>query len=142
MSLVTEYFYNGFGVSGGDYSWQTTSQHRALMQRLARGELYTLARHYLAASLQMELSPLMTISPNVFINLADPSALLQLVARYSLAQDWQLLAALSVPLGPDGSEYGGIAVTTNAMTGAIAEANSDVTLSTQAGAFLQLAWYF
>jgi hypothetical protein len=126
-----EYFYNGFGQAGGDYSPAALAANPELLQRLARGELFNLGRHYLGASATLEVSPLFNLSPNVFINLSDPSALLQLVFTYDWKQDIQLLSALNIPVGPNGSEYGGIGTQTSGQY-----------LSTGATVFAQLAWYF
>ena len=43
----------------------------------------------------------------------------------------EFIGALNLPIGPDGSEYGGIALDT-----------PGVFLSTDLGLFAQLAWYF
>jgi peptidyl-tRNA hydrolase len=79
----------------------------------------------------IEMTPLWLLTPNVFLNASDGSFLAQLVTTYDLKQDWQLLAAISVPVGAAGTEYGGI--------------ESDVAgkqLSTDLNVFAQLAWYF
>jgi len=128
---VLEYFYNGFGRGDGDYRVDTLESRPALMQRLERGELFNLGRHYLGASINIELSPLLNAGPNVFINLEDPSALGQLVARYDWLQNVQLIAALSVPIGPAGTEFGGPA-----------SGDQDKFLSAGPSLFAQLAWYF
>jgi hypothetical protein len=47
-----------------------------------------------------------------------------------MRQDWQLLGALNLPLGPAGTEYGGI------------RAGQDSDLATGPALFAQLAWYF
>jgi len=126
-----EYYYNGFGQAGGDYSAAGLAGNPELLQRLARGELFNLARHYLGASVTVEVTPLLNFTPNVFINLTDPSALAQLVLTYNWKQDFQLLAALNIPIGPNGSEYGGI------------EAGlPGLYISTGPSLFAQLAWYF
>jgi len=126
-----EYYYNGFGQSGGDYSATSLAGNPELLQRLARGELFNLGRHYLGASVTVELTPLLNFTPNVFINLTDPSALAQLVLSWDFRQDLQLLGALNMPIGPGGSEYGGIETE-----------QAGQYLSTGASLFAQLAWYF
>ncbi len=98
---------------------------------MLRGELFTLGRHYVAASATIEMTPLFLLVPNAFVNLSDGSALLQLVTRTDLRQNLLLLAALSVPIGPDGTEFGGLE------TGM-----PNQYLSTGLGIFAQLAWYF
>ena len=131
VSGLIEYYYNGFGQADGAYSIGDLARNPDLLKRLERGELFTLARNYLAASASIELTPLFMFIPNVFINLEDPSALAQFVASYSWKQDFQILAALNIPIGPDGSEYGGI------------EAPIDgLYFSTGPSFFAELAWYF
>lgn len=126
-----EYFYNGFGQAGGDYSTASLANNPELLTRLARGEVFNLGRHYLGASVMVEVTPLILLTPNLFINLHDPSALAQVVLSWDWKEDLQLLGALNVPLGPDGSEYGGIKLEPG-----------DQYLSTGVSFFAQLAWYF
>ena len=106
-------------------------QNPDLLKRIERGELFTLARNYLAASATIEMTPLFMLIPNFFINLDDPSALAQIVAQYDWKQDLQVLAALNIPLGPDSSEYGGIEAPVDGLY-----------FSTGPSVFAQLAWYF
>ncbi len=61
----------------------------------------------------------------------DPSALLQIITRNNLAENMEFIGALNVPIGADGSEYGGIELDM-----------SGLFLSIDAGVFAQLAWYF
>lgn len=126
-----EYYYNGFGQDDGDYSTAALAGNHALLQRLARGEVFNLGRHYLGVSATVEVSPLLHLTPNLFINLGDPSALAQLVLAYDWQQDIQILGALNIPVGPGGSEYGGIESETPGLY-----------VSTGASLFAQLAWYF
>ena len=128
---VLEYYYNGYGQSGGDYSAQGLANNPALLQRLARGEIFNLARHYLGAGATVEISPLFILGPNIFVNLTDPSALAQLVMTYDWKQDLQVLAALNVPIGSKGSEYRGIEVQ-----------QPGLYISIGPSIFAQLAWYF
>jgi hypothetical protein len=53
------------------------------------------------------------------------------VTRNSLSDDVEFLGALNLPLGPNGSEYGGIE------TGV-----PGIYLSTDLSVFAQIAWYF
>ena len=131
VSGVAEYFYNGFGLRESDYTADKIREETDLVDRIVRGELFTLGRHYVAASLLLELTPLLNITPNLFVNLGDSSALLQLVMQWDLAQNWQLLGALSAPLGSSGTEYGGLE------TGV-----DDLTLEVGPSLFAQIAWYF
>lgn len=116
-----EYFHNGHGVgradyacllsgvagSGGGVGEPACEEVIPLRERLERGELFSLGRHYLAGSLGVELTPLLQFTPLLLANLEDHSALLQLGWRWSLSQDWELLGALNLPLGPSGTEFGG-----------------------------------
>jgi hypothetical protein len=131
VSGFLEYFRNGFGQAGGAYSPADLLRNPNLLRRLERGELYTLARNYMAASATLELTPLLLLTPTILVNLDDPSALVQIIARYDLAQDLQLICALNVPLGPPGSEYGGVSSPVK-----------DRYFAAGPSLFGQLAWYF
>ena len=131
MSGALEYYFNGFGQTGGQYDPLSMAGNPDLSERLSRGELFTAGRHYAAAHVMIEMTPLWTVTPTLLINAADPSALLQLVTNYSLSDNMTLLASLNVPLGADGSEFGGVE------TGI-----PDRYLSVDAGLFAQIAWYF
>ncbi len=131
VSGVAEYFFNGFGQRDGNYDPDSLAANPELVERVLRGELFTLGRHYLAASATIEMTPLFLLVPNAFVNLSDGSALLQIVTQNDLRQNLLLLAALNVPIGPDGTEFGGIETGT-----------ANQYLSTGLGIFVQLAWYF
>ncbi len=64
-------------------------------------------------------------------NLGDGSALFQLVTQVSLADEVVLLGSVNLPLGSNGTEFGGIE---SPVAGKF--------LSFDAGVFLQLARYF
>jgi len=131
VSAVLEYYRNGFGIDDGNYSPANLAAHPELVQRLLRGELFTLGQNYLAASATIELSPLWLFIPNVFANLDDDSVMLQLLSQHDLQQDLQLMLALNLPFGSDDSEFGGIE-----------SGVPDRPLSVGASVFIQLAWYF
>jgi hypothetical protein len=131
MTGTVEYFYNEFGLRDGPYDADRLAEYPELLRRVARGDLFTLGRHNIAANLLVELTPLWTVSPTLLANLGDGSALFQLVTQVSLADEAVLLGSLNLPLGSNGTEFGGI--------------NSPVEgkyLSFDAGLFLQLARYF
>jgi hypothetical protein len=131
VSGVLEYFFNGFGQSDGRYSAQDLAQNPELVERLVRGELFTLGRHYVTASALIEVTPLFLVTPNAFVNMSDGSALLQFVTQNDLAENLVLLGAVNLPVGPDGSEYGGIETEVPGQY-----------LSQGIGFFAQLMWYF
>jgi hypothetical protein len=131
MSGAIEYFYNGFGQRSGDYDTFSLGSNPELVDRVTRGELFSIARNYLAGSVMIEMTPLWVLTPAVLANAGDPSALFQLVSNYSLSDNMTFLASLNVPLGPRGSEFGGI------------ESNvPNRFLAGGAGLFAQFAWYF
>jgi hypothetical protein len=128
---LLEYYHNGFGQRDGAYSPGELARNPELLKRISRGELFTLARNYVAVSAAVEINPLFRLIPNLFLNLDDPSTLAQLVAQYDWKQNLQILAAVNIPIGPDGSEYGGIELPTE-----------NLYFSTGPGFFAQLAWYY
>ena len=126
-----EYFYNGFGQRDGCYSMECLENNPELLNRIARGELFTLGRNYIAASATLELNPLFLLMPNVFVNVGDPSALLQVVFQNDLKQDLMLLSSLNLPIGANGTEFGGLPTDI-----------PDLYLSTGPSVFFQLRWYW
>ena len=131
ISGLLEYYYNGFGQKNSAYAPADLLDNPALLVRIERGELFTLARHYIAASATVEMHPLLMLIPNFYINLEDPSALAQLVVQYDWKQNLQFLGAFNIPIGPDGSEFGGIEAP-----------GDDRYFSNGPGLFFQLGWYF
>ena len=131
VSGAVEYYFNGFGQQNGNYDPASLAANPDLLERLARRELYALGRNYLAGSLMIEMSPLWLLTPTLLANVDDPSALLQLVTQYSLSDNMTFLGSINVPIGYDGSEFGGID-----------SGLADTYLSTGVGIFAQLAWYF
>ena len=131
LSTTIEYFHNGFGIDDGNYDPLALAANPELVERIARGELFTLAQNYLAAAATIELTPLWLLTTSVFRNLDDDSMLLQIFSRHDLQQDLQLLLALNLPYGDDGSEFGGID-----------SGISEDPLSVGTSLLAQLAWYF
>jgi hypothetical protein len=126
-----EYYFNGFGQSDSCYTQECLGENPELLERLARRQLFNLGRHYIGGNLLVEVTPLFTVTPNLFWNVEDPSALLQIVTQNNLGDNLLLLGALGIPIGASGTEYGGI--------------NSGVPgtyFSTDFSFFLQLNWYF
>jgi hypothetical protein len=131
VSGLLEYYHNGFGQKNGAYSVDELANNPELPNRISRGELFTLGRNYLVLSASVEISPLFMLIPNFFVNLDDPSTLAQVIAQYDWKQDLQILAAVNIPIGPDGSEYGGIEAPLEGRY-----------FSTGPSLFAQLAWYY
>ena len=135
VSGQLEYFFNGFGQDASDYKPAALARNQALAERLARNELFTVGKHYLASALNIEMTPLWQLTPSLFANLADRSALVQLVSQHDLQQELQLLIALNLPVGSTGSEFGGV-------DSGLSRDNTPLTLEAGANLFVQLAWYF
>lgn len=106
-TIFAEYFHNGFGVIG-PITFETLPPD--LIDRLARGQLFNLRQNYLAAGLTLEWTPLLTLAPTIIENMDDKSAYAIASATYSLSDDLTLIAGAQAPLGPRGSEFGGIAL--------------------------------
>jgi hypothetical protein len=131
ISGIVEYYYNGFGQSNDCYSFDCLSENPELLKRISRGELFNLGRHYLALSAMVEITPLFQLTPNVFLNVTDPSALVQVVFQNDLRENLMLWSAINVPVGADGTEFGG--------------ANAGVPgfyLSSGPNISVQLVWYW
>ena len=131
ISGATEYYFNGFGQQDYSYNIQSLANNLDLLGRLSQGELYSIGRHYLAGSLIIEMTPLWLLTPNVFLNVEDNSALLQLVTQNNLKEDVTFIGSLNIPIGPKGTEYGGIKA-----------ASDNQYISNDLSIFAQFAWYF
>jgi hypothetical protein len=131
ISGVVEYYYNGFGETGDELSVMDLQSNPALTDRLARGELYTTGRQYVAGSLTIELTPLLNLRPGVFLNLSDQSNLWQLIVQYDPSQNIQVLGSLNLPVGSSGTEFGGLDTIFDG-----------VQLSRGVSASVQVGWYF
>ncbi len=105
-TVFAEYFHNGFGVT--DRNASLSALPADLSGRLARGQIFTLRRDYLAAGLTLEVSPLFTLSPTLIADLNDASAFALLAGTWSLADNVTLIAGAQAPMGPARTEYGGI----------------------------------
>lgn len=120
-----EYFRNSVGETDrANYA----VPNAALSGRIARGELFTLARDYTALGLQIEFTPLFNMHTNLITNLNDGSKFLQLRGVYDWQQDVQLMAGVNLPSGSRGTEYGGVPVAgMNVFAGSVKSAYLRVT---------------
>jgi hypothetical protein len=131
ISGAIEYHFNEMGQPSGEYDLVSLAENPDLLLRLTRGESFALGRHYMAGSVMIEMTPLWSITPTLLANVSDPSGLVQLVSQYSLSDNMTFLGSLNIPLGSNGSEFGGVE---SVVPGRYR--------STGAGVFAQLAWYF
>ncbi len=77
------------------------------------------------------MTPLWLLTPTVFLNVEDGSALIQLVTQNDLKENLAFLGSLNVPVGPKGTEYGGLE-----------SGIADRYFATDLSVFAQIAWYF
>ena len=129
-TIFAEYFHNGFGVAGSGRAYDTLPAD--LTDRLARGQVFNTSRDYLAGGMTLEWTPLLTLSPSLIVNLNDGSVYAAGEADWSLNDNTDLIAGVQVPIGPNGSEFGGLPLTG---TGA-------PYVAAPASAYVQLRRYF
>jgi hypothetical protein len=122
-----EYYYNGLGSS----PVAEALTNEALVERLARGEIFVTGRNYLDGLLQCELHPLVNIYTTLIYNFDDHSILLQPRLSWDYSESVQLLAGFNITLGSSGSEFGD---QPDQQTG------SDTSNADQA--YLLVTWYF
>jgi hypothetical protein len=125
-----EYFHNGFGT--GTSGMMLADLSAPLTERIARGELFTLGRAYLALGVTLEWTPLLDIKPLLITNLGDGSALLLAQAVRSLSDNINLTLAAQSGIGPHGTEYGGLEIT----------ADSDTYVAPDRYLYARIDWYF
>ena len=80
-----EYYFNGLGKD--DY--QDALLEPAIAERMARGELFALGRHYLSGHIQLELHPMFKVFLTSINNVKDPSGTLQPYATWDIIQNLQ-----------------------------------------------------
>ena len=106
---LLEYYYNGLGES--DYPGALSN--RNITERLARGELFVLGKHYLSAEIQVELHPLFKLFFTGINNVQDPSGILQPRAVWNMTQNLEMRIGANIFYGDNGnpgSEFGGFII--------------------------------
>ncbi|OVE79887.1 hypothetical protein BVY02_02015 [bacterium J17] len=124
-----EYYRNGLGVSDGNY----LSLDENLVDRISRGEVFTLGRDFLSLGARLELTALLQVYSNMLINLHDESGVGQLRFEYDLAENLLVTFGFNVAYGAEGSEYGGIPVQF---------AGEEKTLAAPNEVYLRVAYYY
>lgn len=109
-----EFFYSGVGEDS--YTQALTDPD--IVERLNRGELFTLGKYYLSGSLRVELHPLFNVFLTIINNMADPSGILQPRAVWDVTEDVQLIFGANVYYGRGGTEFGGFQVPGTDLTNA------------------------
>jgi hypothetical protein len=122
-----EYYFNGLGED--DY--QDAVQDPAIVEQLARDDLFILGRNYLSGHIQMELHPLFKIFFTAINNVADPSGIFQPYATWDITQNMQMTGGVNVSYGAKGTEFGGFTLP-----------GSDIRTKSPNSAYLWLVYYF
>ncbi|QTA90806.1 hypothetical protein [Desulfonema magnum] len=100
---LIEFYYNGLGQD--EYAEAMTDLD--ILPRLARGEMFTLGKTYLAGEIHLELHPLFNTYLTLLTNLSDPSGVLQPRAVWDITQDIQGILGANVYYGGKDTEFGG-----------------------------------
>ena len=108
ITYFAEYYRNGFGLSAKHYA--LLSLPPPLIDRLLRGQVFDTGRDYVAVGARYQWTPLLEIDPTLIANLNDTSFYAIGEATYSLSDNLNLVVGARVPIGPNGSEFGGIPV--------------------------------
>ena len=101
-----EFFFNGLGED----TYAEALINPDIVERLARGELFTLGRTYLSGMVQMEVHPLFNIFLTLINNMADPSGIIQPRATWDIISDLQLNFGVNICYGDGDTEYGGFQI--------------------------------
>ena len=106
ITTFVEYYHNGFGKSGSQYS--LTDLNADLLLRLRRGQQFVTGRDYFSAGATWECTPLLQLSPTLILNQQDHSSLFDLQLTRSLGNDTNFKAGLRLAIGGRGTEFGGL----------------------------------
>ena len=127
---LLEFYHNGLGSTE---AYQQSLENKALMNRILRGEMFTLGRYYLAGQIQVALHPLVQVYTTAIFNLSDPSGLLQPQLLWDVATDLQLIVGGQWHWGKDGTEFGGYDVDLDGI---------DISIAPNDQAYVWLTYYF
>ncbi len=105
---LLEFYYNGLGSD----QYSDALKDPNVLERLSRGELFTLGRKYLSGKIQVELHPLFNLHLSAINNLADPSGILQPRGIWDMQENIQLTCGANIYYGKTGSEFGGFKMPT------------------------------
>lgn len=94
---IVEFYYNGLGA---------TDRRDYRFEDLLSGQTFSLAKHYLAASVTKSVTPLLRLSLYNILNLDDRSRLIGPTLTYSLATNLELAGSVYFFTGASDSEYG------------------------------------
>lgn len=101
-----EYLRSGFGATSLDQGLEALDPR--LLDRLGRGEVFSLGRDELGGGLRLEWTPLTSLEPTLLVNLRDPSAYLQLHLHHDWRDNLVFDAGVQLGFGAHTTEYGGV----------------------------------
>ena len=92
-------------------AWATRTNYERILEdtdlldRIDRGELFSVGRYYLSGQVQIELHPLLQLYTTAIVNLCDPSGVLQPQLVWDVTEDFQAIFGAQWHWGGSGSEY-------------------------------------
>jgi len=101
-----EFYFNGLCDSHYDHVYTDPN----IINRIQRGELFTMGRVYLGGHIRVELHPLFNVYMTSITNLEDLSGVLQPRAVWDVAQNVQITFGGNIAYGARGSEFGGVEI--------------------------------
>jgi len=104
ISYFAEYYHNGFGV---DASVPFDSLPASLTKRMSTGQVFNAGMDFLALGAQMQITPDLSLAPNLVISVNDRSALAGVFVNYTLDDNTNAVFSYSQPFGAAGTEFGG-----------------------------------
>ena len=127
--LFGEYYFNGFGDSNA--AEDPTLLDTAATERLARGEVFVLERHYFALGGSLTLSPRTTLTTTAIVSLDDGAPLVQTAISFAPGDNQTIEFGIIEPTGSRGDEFGGV----------VLEPTTPVLTGTSRQLYLRLVWF-
>ena len=112
MQWFTELYWNGFGVA--ERGPALSDLPSELSDRLQRGQVFVVNRPYAVSGLRIQQGPLLMVTPLLIVNLRDGSLFASVDATRELSERALVSLRLDAPIGPPGSEFGGLPPTDGA----------------------------
>jgi hypothetical protein len=103
---LVEYFFSGLG----DDNYSKNILDPDFTERFDRGELFTLGRNYLSATIQIEIHPLVNFYLTLINNLEDPSGIFQPRLIWNALDNLQITLGGSFYYGGSETEFGGFTI--------------------------------
>ena len=132
-----ELYYDGLGEADAARALEDP----ALVERLARGELFTLGRRYADASANLEVNPLLNLWVTTLRNLDDGSGLVQPRLVWNATQDLEITVGADLSYGGRGTELGGLVLPGLGLL-ARAAGGQEPVLASPDRVYLWASWYF